>query len=267
PPHAPPDAPFHRVRAGSADAEPAGPVVVDVGPGRGGRRAVAGAVRRPAHRRSPAVHGDRAAGGVLAVAGASAVGRARHRSVVPRSVDAVRAAGSLHAAVHRGIRHAPEPPVFHLPAPPEGSRLDAVAGLQGRAAGRPGGVAGGRVAGGQAVPGAGARSVPGVVEAAAGVAGDPGAGGAGRASVRLSHVPDEGAVLRAVRRGLQPAGGRCRPAVVRPCGLLRRGGLRHRHRHEAAGRHARTGPAGRGADRRPAGAGVRRHRHPAPGHL
>ena len=45
------------------------------------------------------------------------------------------------------------------------------------------------------------------------------------------------------------------------------GGLRHRHRHEAAGRHARAGTAGRGVDWRAAGAGLRRHRHPPPGHL
>ncbi len=41
---------------------------------------------------------------------------------------------------------------------------------------------------------------------------------------RLSGVPDEGAVLRAVRLRLQPAARLCRPAVLRPCDVLRLAG-------------------------------------------
>ncbi len=53
----------------------------------------------------------------------------------------------------------------------------------------------------------------------------------------VSGVRDEAAVLRAVRLRLQPAARLHRPAVVRPCGLLRQRGLRHR----LAGRRRRAG--------------------------
>ncbi|MNG35449.1 hypothetical protein D3C84_1221880 [compost metagenome] len=71
--------------------------------------------------------------------------------VVPRVVDAVCAAGSVHAAIHRGIRYAAEPAVLHLSAQSQGSGIDAVAGLQGRVAGRVRGAGGGGLAGVQAI--------------------------------------------------------------------------------------------------------------------
>ena len=48
---------------------------------------------------------------------------------------------------------------------------------------------------------------------------------AGRAVLPLSGLPDEGAVLRAVRLRLQPAARLWRPAVLRPCRLFRLGEL------------------------------------------
>jgi branched-chain amino acid transport system permease protein len=59
---------------------------------------------------------------------------------------------------------------------------------------------------------------------------------AGRAPAGpVPGVRDEAAVLRAVCLCVQPAAGLYRPAVVRPCGLLRLRGLRHRLGHQDQG--------------------------------
>src|SRR3981189_769199 len=71
-----------------------------------------------------------------------------------------------------------------------------------------------------------------------------------RAVLRLSGFPDEGAVLRAVRLRLQPADRLWRPAVVRPCAVLRLGilcgrpyGQDRRHQPAVSGRLAPVGLA------------------------
>ncbi|KAG0933592.1 hypothetical protein G6F31_016283 [Rhizopus arrhizus] len=101
PPHAPPDTPVHRCRPGDADAVASGAVILDVGSRAGRRRPVARSVRWTAHRRVLAVDGDCAAGRVFALVWSPAVGGPHHCVVVPHLVDAVCAAGSLHAAIHR----------------------------------------------------------------------------------------------------------------------------------------------------------------------
>ncbi len=64
---------------------------------------------------------------------------------------------------------------------------------------------------------------------------------AGRAAVpRLSGLRDEGDVLCALRRGLQPAPGLRRAAVFRACRLFRRGELCRRPCRQGLGPDART---------------------------
>ena len=69
---------------------------------------------------------------------------------------------------------------------------------------------------------------PATADLAPAYARHPGAAAASRPLIGLyPGVRDEAAVLRAVRLRLQPAARLHRPAVVRPCGLLRLRGLRH----------------------------------------
>src|SRR5579859_3747221 len=89
-----------------------------------------------------------------------------------------------------------------------------------------------------------------------------------RGAVRaLSDLPDEGAVLRAVRLGVQSAPGLRRALVLRPCRLLRRCRLYRGPRGEGAGLAAGTGPDRRHGGRGHHGRRVRLARHPASGHL
>ena len=95
----------------------------------------------------------------------------------------------------------------------------------------------------------------------------PGGARAGGAVRRLSGVPDEGAVLCAVRLRLQPADRLRRPAVVRARHVLRLRRLHLRLHGEGAGladgsRHSRRHGRGRGH-----GTGGGRDRHPPAGHL
>ena len=111
-----------------------------------------------------------------------------------------------------------------------------------------------------------------------------GAGAPDRAVLHLSAVPDEGAVLCAVRLRLQPADRLCRPAVVRPCAVFRLGELcrrasrQGRHHpdpllgrevacHSAAAALARACDPRRHAGRGGARADRRLARDPPAGHL
>ena len=97
----------------------------------------------------------------------------------------------------------------------------------------------------------------------------PDHGGADRrlAIGALSRVPDEGAVLRAVRLRLQPDDRLCRAAVVRPRRVLRHGQLHHRLDREDLGHVGRGRDPARRRDRRHPGPGARLPRDPPAGHL
>ncbi|MNN30304.1 hypothetical protein D3C81_1439490 [compost metagenome] len=116
------------------DLVPCWPVAVAVVAGATGRGVVADSAGRLAHRSEPVRHGLRGAGAAVAVARPPAMAHAHHRLVVPAVVVAVRAAGSVHAAVPSGIRHPSQPALRGVPQQPAGGLGDAVARLQGRAA-------------------------------------------------------------------------------------------------------------------------------------
>ncbi len=88
-----------------------------------------------------------------------------------------------------------------------------------------------------------------------------------RAVLRLSAVPDAGAVLCAVRLRLQSADRLCRPAVVRPRAVFRLGELSRGACRQGLGLPARARDPDRHATAAVPRRGRRRARDPPPGHL
>ena len=86
---------------------------------------------------------------------------------------------------------------------------------------------------------------------------------------RLPRLPDEGAVLRAVRLRLQPAGRLCRAAVLRACRVLRlRRAMSLAHAVKVWGWGPMLGIlAGTAVAALPSALVFGRRRHPAAGHL
>jgi branched-chain amino acid transport system permease protein len=104
----------------------------------------------------------------------------------------------------------------------------------------------------------------------------PAAARPGGAVRGLPGLPDEALLFRPVRLRLQPPARLCRPALLRPCGLLRRSGIHNRLSGEKQRSDPRAGDTGRhrsgGAPGirlrqpgNPASGNILRNDHPGPG--